>query len=250
VTEDRFRDLGPGEDSGAGRAGSPAQRLAELDEADLERERGREPAGPPPRPAGRYMWVVGVVFVVVVIVAGVNALHHSGGSLRGPAVGKVLPQFAAPLATGNLDGDANVKQRADQSDQLGRVPACQLHLAGSISSCALARKPLVLSVIVPGAKKCEQQLDLFQRMAASHPRAQFAAVVSGAKRQRVASLVSEHHWTFPVAVDHDLSVFNLYHVAVCPTTVFAFPGGKVQSTSIKPLSEAQVAAGLRAVGGA
>jgi len=30
---------------------------------------------------------------------------------------------------------------------------------------------------------------------------------------------------------------------VCPTTVFAFPGGKVQSTSIKPLSEAQVAAG-------
>jgi len=39
-------------------------------------------------------------------------------------------------------------------------------------------------------------------------------------------------------------------VAVCPTTVFAFPGGKVQSTAIKPLDEAQVVAGLRAVGGA
>jgi hypothetical protein len=75
-------------------------------------------------------------------------------------------------------------------------------------------------------------------------------VVSGGKHKKVAALTRRHGWTFPVAVDRDLSVFNLYRVAVCPTTVFAFPGGKVQSTSIKPLSEAQVAAGLRAVGGA
>jgi hypothetical protein len=66
----------------------------------------------------------------------------------------------------------------------------------------------------------------------------------------VATLVRDHHWTFPVAVDRDLSVFNLYRVAVCPTTVFAFRGGRVDRTSIRPLSEAQVAAGLRAVGGA
>ncbi|HEY2604168.1 MAG TPA: hypothetical protein VGI67_21605 [Thermoleophilaceae bacterium] len=244
MTEDRFGDLGPERDK------SPAQRLAELDEQDLAREREARPAGPPPRPAGRYMWVVGVAFVLVVILAGVNALHHSGGSLRGPPVGRPLPAFAAPLATSNLDGDANVKQRPGQSDQLGKVPACQLHLAGSISSCTLARKPLVLSVIVPGERKCEGQLDLFQRIAANHPRAQFAAVVSGAKRQKVASLARRHGWTFPVAVDHDLSVFNLYHVALCPTTVFAFRGGRVQSTSIRPLTEAQVVAGLRMIGAA
>lgn len=244
MTEDRFGDLGPDRDK------SPAQRLQELDELELEQEREARPAGPPPRPRGRYMWVVGVVFVIVVVVAGVNALRHSGGSLRGPAVGKVLPQFAAPLATSSLEGDANVKQRAGQSNQLGAQPACQVHLPGSITSCALARKPLVLAVIVPGAKKCEGQLDVFQRMAAAHPRAQFAAVVSGGKHQKVADLTREHGWTFPVAVDRDLSVFNLYRVAVCPTTVFAYPGGKVQSTSIKPLSQAQVVAGLRAVGGA
>lgn len=244
MTEDRFADLGPE------RRGSPADQLAALDELDLEQERQSKPAGPPPRPAGRYMWVVGIVFVIVVVVAGVNALRHSGGSLRGPAVGKPLPQFAAPLATSNLDGDANVKQTAKQSNQLGRVPACQVHLPGSVTSCALARKPLVLAVIVPGARKCEAQLDLFQRMAAAHPRAQFGAVVSGAGHAKVAELTREHGWRFPVAVDRDLSVFNLYRVAVCPTTVFAFPGGKVQSTAIKPLDEAQVVAGLRAVGGA
>jgi hypothetical protein len=247
VTEDRFGDLG----AGAEEKKSPAERLAELDELDLAQEReAAKAAGPPPRPRGRYMWVVGVAFVLVVAVAGVNALRHSGGALRGPPVGRVLPQFAAPLATGHLQGDANVKQHASQSNQLGAEPACQVHLAGSITSCALARKPLVLTVIVPGAKKCEGQLDLFQRMAASHPRAQFAAVVSGGKLDKVAALTRRHGWTFPVAVDRDLSVFNLYRVAVCPTTVFAFPGGKVQSTSIRPLSEAEVTAGLHAVGGA
>jgi len=245
VTEDRFGDLGPGE----GRQ-SPAQRLAELDELDLAREREAKPAGPPPRPAGRYMWVVGVAFVIVLAVAGINALRHSGGGLHGPTVGRLLPQFAAPLATSSLDGDANVKQSAKQSNQLGRQPACQVRVPGSITSCALARKPLVLSVIVPGATKCEAQLDLFQRMASAHPRAQFAAVVSGGSHAKVAALVRRHGWTFPVAVDRDLSVFNLYRVAVCPTTVFASPGGKVASTSIEPLNQAQIVSRLRAIGGA
>jgi hypothetical protein len=245
VTEDRFGDLGPSEERK-----SPAQRLAELDEADLARERESKPAGPPPRPAGRYMWVVGIAFVIVLAVAGLNALRHSGGGLHGPTVGKPLPQFAAPLATSSLNGDANVKQRVGQSNQLGKVPACQVRVPGSVTSCALARKPLVLSVIVPGATKCESQLDLFQRMAAAHPRAQFAAVVSGGSHAKVAALVRQRGWTFPVAVDRDLSVFNLYRVAVCPTTVFAFRGGKVESTAIHPLSQAQVSARLRAIGAA
>jgi hypothetical protein len=251
-SEDRFGDLGPspqrGEEDRPPRR-SAAQRLAELDERDAAAERAR-PAGPPPRPRGRYMWVVGVVFFIVLAVAGLNALRHSGGALRGPAVGQQLPAFAAPLATGHLQGDANVKQLPGQSNQLGAVPACQVHLPGSITSCELARKPLVLSVIVPGASRCEAQLDLFERILPRYPRAQFAAIVSGAKLGTVASLVRKHGWTFPVAVDHDLSVFNLYRVAVCPTTIFARPGGRVERTSIHPLDESQVAAGLRAVGGA
>ena len=63
-------------------------------------ERAAQP-GPPPRPRGRYMWVVGVAFVIVVAVAGLNAVRHSGGGLRGPAVGSTLPEFAAALASGS-----------------------------------------------------------------------------------------------------------------------------------------------------
>jgi peroxiredoxin len=241
--EDRFGDLG-------GDNRSTAERLQELDELAAEEERRSKPAGPPPRPAGRYMWVVGVAFVIVIAIAGINALRHSGGGLRGPSVGETLPAFAAPLATGRLDGDANVKQTTAQSDRAGARPACQVNLPGSITSCALARKPLVLSVIVPGVAKCENQLDMFQRLASRYPSAQFAAVVSGKKRPQVAALVRRHGWTFPVAVDPDLAVFNLYRVAICPTTVFAKPGGSVAYTSIRPLTESQLTSELRAIGGA
>jgi peroxiredoxin len=108
----------------------------------------------------------------------------------------------------------------------------------------------VLSVIVPGVPKCESQLDMFQRLASRYPSVQFAAVVSGKKRPAVAALVRRHGWTFPVAVDPDLAVFNLYRVAICPTTVFAKPGGSVAYTTIRPLTESQVTSELRAIGGA
>jgi hypothetical protein len=239
--EDRFGDLG-------GR--STAERLNELDELAAAEEREAQGAKPPPRPTGRYMWVVGIAFVIALAIAGLNAIKHSGGGLKGPETNKVLPAFAAPLATGQLDGVANVKQTSKQSKQAGAKPACEVHLQGSITSCALSRKPLVLSVVVPGVKQCEAQLDLYQRLQARYPRAQFAAVVSSAKREKVAALVKRHGWTFPVAVDPDFAVFNLYRVAVCPTTVFAFRGGRVSSTAIHPLNGAQIAARLRAIGGA
>jgi hypothetical protein len=247
VPEDRFGDLGG--EARPEHEQTTAERLAELDElADAEERESKPPS--PPRPAGRYLWVVGVAFVIVVAVAGLNAVRHSGGALRGPVVGQKLPAFAAPLAIGHLSGDANVKQTVGQSKQAGRELACQVHTPGSISSCTLSRKPLVLSVIVPGVRKCEAQLDLYQRLGSRFPKAQFAAVVSGKKRTDVAALVRRHGWTFPVAVDPDLAVFNLYRAAIYPTTVVTFAGGRVNFSAIRPLTEAQIATQLRAVGGA
>lgn len=245
MPEDRFGDLGG---DGTPEQQSTAERLAELDEQAASAERAAKPQSPP-RPAGRYMWVVGVAFVIVVAVAGLNAVRHSGGGLRGPTVGQKLPAFAAPLATGALNGDANVKQTSGQSKQAGAELACQVHTPGSINSCTLSRKPLVLSVIVPGVKKCEAQLDLYQSMAARFPKAQFAAVVSGKKRSDVAALVRRHGWTFPVAVDRDLAVFNLYRAAICPTTVFTFAGGQVNFTAIRPVTKGELVSHLRAIGG-
>jgi peroxiredoxin len=192
------------------------------------------------------MWVVGVAFVIVVAVAGLNAVRHSGGGLRGPVVGQPLPEFAAALSTGSSNDAANIRQQP----AAGKPSACQVSVPGSVTSCALSRKPLVLTVIVPGVSKCEQQLDLYQRLASRFPGAQFAAVVSGKERAKVATLAQSHGWTFPVAVDPDLRVFNMLHVAICPTTMFVARGGRVSYTTIRPIGEAQIAERLRAIGGA
>ena len=235
---DRFEDLGAERQS-------TADRLAELDELEAAKERESRPASPP-RPASRYMWVVGVAFVIVVIVAGANALRNSGGGLRGPAVGRSLPEFAAALATGSSNRAANIFQRPSG----GTPAACDVRVRGSVTSCALTRKPLVLSVIVPGVTACERQLDVVQRVAPSFPRAQFAAVVSGKERPAVAALARRHGWTFPIAVDPDLRLFNLLRVAICPTTSFVARGGRVSYTTIRPVTQAQIATRLRAIGGA
>src|SRR5207247_3220970 len=83
VPEDRFADLGP---SGEQKP-SAAERLAELD----EREPEEQPKPPEPsRPGGRYTWVVGIAFVIAIIVAGANALRHSGAGYRGIPAGRPL----------------------------------------------------------------------------------------------------------------------------------------------------------------
>jgi hypothetical protein len=73
--------------------------------------------------------------------------------------------------------------------------------------------------------------------------------VSGVKEDRVKALVADHHWTFPVAVDRNLAVFNTYRVSLCATSVFAYRGGIVRSTKVEAqrYTDAQLNAAIRAI---
>jgi hypothetical protein len=76
----------------------------------------------------------------------------------------------------------------------------------------------------------------------------FLTVVSGASEDRVKSLVADHHWTFPVAVDRNLAVFNTFRVSLCATSVFAYPGGRVRATKVEAqrYTDAELNAAIRA----
>jgi hypothetical protein len=50
-----------------------------------------------------------------------------------------------------------------------------------------------------------------------------------------------------VAVDRDGAVVNIYRVGVCPTTVFAYPGGKVRETKLGTLDARQLRAAVSAL---
>ena len=254
MPEDRFRDLGPPPRAGSGggeEAARPpvADRLADLDRGEAE-ERPRPAAPEPARPAGRYAWVFGVAAVIAIVVAGVNSLPNPGRGLRGPEVGRPLPAFAAPSATGALEGVANVKQAGDEPGPGSRTSACAVSGPGIVNICELRDRPVVLTFIVTRAANCEPALDALERVRREFPAVHFVGVVSGEPRRDVERLVRSRGWGFPVAVDPDGAVINLYRVGVCPTTTFADRGGKVRETRLGEMTDAELRAAVRRLRGA
>ena len=177
-----------------------------------------------------------------------EAVKGTAAELEGPPPGMLMPAFAAPLASGTLDGDANVRQsRSTGDDQARKVPACEVHGRGVLNSCDLRRKATVMTFIVTQGADCEPQVERAERIKREFPDANFVVVASGRARSEVGKLAAKRRWSQPVAVDTDGAVVNLYGIGVCPTTVFAYPGGKVRSTKLGDLGVKELRAETRAL---
>ena len=237
MTDDRFGDLG------ADRR-SAAERFAELDERDPE----PQPEAPrPPRPGSRYSWVVGIAFLILIIVVAFNTLPDAGEGVFGPEEGSLLPVFAAPSALSGDDAVANVKQSAADDDAGNTTPACAVPGEAIVSVCdARGERPVVVSFVAAGSE-CEDQFDTLETARARYPRTAFVGVLIGTKQPRARDLVRERRWGFPIAVDRDLAVFNLYRLAVC-STVFTRQDGRVASTKLGELDQGELASELREIG--
>jgi hypothetical protein len=242
VPEDRFGDLGAGAEPdgppSSGKEASAAERLAAQDE--------RESRATTPEPARRsrpYVMATGLVLMIGVALA-VLAPNLVGGpstgtsALRGLPPGSTVPDAAVPLATGTLDGDANVARPGGPAAD-GR-PACEVRGAGVVNFCDLRRKPLAVSFIVLRGTDCEPALDVFDRVSREVPEVSFVAVVSGEARSDVEELVRRRRLSVPVAVDRDGALVNLFRVGVCPTTSFSGADGRVLDTRVGSLTAAQL----------
>jgi hypothetical protein len=95
----------------------------------------------------------------------------------------------------------------------------------------------VLAFFATRSKRCEDQVDVLERVRARFPGVGFAAVSVRGDRGDVRRLVHKRGWGMPVGYDHDGAVTNAYAVAICPTITFA-RSGKVVDTSFKLLDEA------------
>jgi hypothetical protein len=246
MPEDRFGDLGG--DRPPERKRSAAERFEEQDRINPEPD-APERRPEVPRPGNRYAWVIGILMLMAISVAFVTtSLPNQGEGLRGPDVGSRLPDFAAPSATGDLDGDANVRPRKGGTDAAGKVPACETVADDVVNVCELRRKPLVLTFVVTRGADCEPQIDRVERIRREFAQeVNFAVVVSGNDRQDVGEIVRRRGWKEPVAVDEDGAVVNIYGVGVCPTTVFSLPGGKVSRVELGNLTEEELRVRIRAL---
>ena len=233
MPEDRFEGLG-----GNGRP-SAADRFEEEDR--LRPEPDLPPKRPEVRPRGnRYAWLVGIVMLMgVSVLLFTTAIPNTGAGLKGLERGQVVPDFAAPLATGNQVGDANVCQRASEcNDQAGPIPACELRSEEVFNVCEARKRPLVLTFVFDKGADCNPQVDRVERMKSDFPGVNFAVVYfTDEDRAEVAAIVRRRKWTMPVAHTRDGAVVNLYGVGGCPITVFAAKGGRVRDSVLGPISE-------------
>ena len=176
--------------------------------------------------------LVGVVAVAVIAYITYNSLQTEGPGSRGVEPGRDLPAFAVPLAQSDLEGDANVSERA-----------CDVRGEAVLNVCELAdRGPVVLAFFAEPVERCDDQIDVVDRLRSRFPDVQFAAVAIRGGRDDLRRRLRERRWRLPVGHDRDGAVANAYAVAVCPQITFARRGGEVVETTFGSQDAAELAA--------
>ena len=204
------------------------------------------------RPTAIYSAIVGLVFIGIIAVAGINALQTDESGVLGANEDEgalPLAQFAVPDVRSELDGDANIAQDDCEvssvpcPDDERRTPACEVEVEGAIRVCDLFGRPLVLSFWFTRGGECESQQDVFESAYRRYgKKANFLAINVRDTREEVATLSDERGWTHPIGLDSDGALSNLYRVGGCPTFLYAYPGGILRDTSIGELNERELQA--------
>jgi hypothetical protein len=199
----------------------------------------------------RYTIVVGLLFAAVVLIALIDGGGGGGGTLGIEDKPRhwPLPEFAVPLATGGLEGDANVAQDDCASSFIPcpegsrRTPACRVRAAGSIRVCDLFDRPSVISFWFTKGGGCVDQQDVVSEVAERYrDRVAFLSLDVRDDRGTVRDLVRERGWRMPVGFDRDGAVAGLYRVGGCPTFAYVLPGGTLQSAGIGDLTASRLTA--------
>jgi hypothetical protein len=209
-----------------------------------------------PRRTTIYSLIVGMAFIALIAVAGINTISTKNkGVLGATNVGDMpLAQFAVPNARTGAGGDANIAQDDCDAARIPcpsgsrRTPACRVDVPGALRVCDYFDRPLVLSFWFTRGGDCENQEDVFETAYRKYgDRVNFLAIDVRDSTSEVQKLIREHHWTHPVGLDRDGALSNLYRVGGCPTFVYAYPGGIFQATSIGQLDDQQFFAKIDAL---
>lgn len=198
-------------------------------------EHGGEHAMRPPEkataPTSRYGRYVGGIGLVILVLITINTLLSTPNGADGIRPGQPLAPFALPLATGEMQGDANVASRPN-SGAAGRRPACTVRGREILNICELYEQgPVVLALFV-NSGACGAILPAMQRLSRDFPQVRFAAVAIKGQRADLRSVIHAQQLTIPVGIDRDGVLAALYKISSCPQINLAYPGGIVQSPAL------------------
>jgi len=121
---------------------------------------------------------------------------------------------------------------------LGRLVDERPKLGSELITLEGQGRPLILSFWFTRGGDCENQEDVFEHAYRRYKgRVNFLAIDVRDSDEQVRGLIASHHWTHPIGLDRDGALSNLFRVGGCPTFVYAYPGGLVESTSIGKLDD-------------
>ncbi len=198
----------------------------------------------------RYTLVAGLLLAAVIAIALFGDVGGDGGGTLGldeRLPRWPLPEFAVPLAAGELEGDANIAQDDCETSEVPcpgdarRTPACQVREEDAVRVCDLFDRPSVLTFWFSKGGDCIDQQDVVDDVYARYRgRVRFLSVNVRDDRDTVRDLVRQRGWRMPVGYDRDGAVAGLYRVGGCPTFAYVYPGGTLQSAGIGNLTAAEL----------
>lgn len=208
--------------------------------------------------SARYTIVAGLLLAAVVAIAIFGEVGGDGGGTLGLDERPPrwpLPEFAVPVAAGELEGDANVAQddcevaRLPCPESARRTPACRVGGAGAIRACDLFERPAVISFwFSRGGGACVRQQDAVDTVYARYRgRVSFLSLNVRDDRETVRDLIRRRGWRMPVGYDRDGAVASLYRVGGCPTFAYVYPGGTLQAAGIGELSAGRLGARIESL---
>jgi len=112
---------------------------------------GKQPSERPRRTTV-YSLIVGMAFIALIAVAGINTISTKNKGVLGATTEGDMPlaQFAVPNARTGASGDANIAQDDCDSARIPcpsgnrRTPACQVDVPGALRVCDFFDRPLVV----------------------------------------------------------------------------------------------------------
>ena len=207
------------------------------------------------RSGARMVNVDTEAFLAIVVVAFTDSIRSDDSGTLGlddETADLPLPEFAVPVATSDLTGDANVFQDDCETAEIPcpegaeRDPACRVEGEDVIRVCDYFGRPLVLSFWFTRGGNCETQQDVVSAVSERwRGRVGFLSLNVRDEREVVRELVRERGWKMAVGYDRDGAVANLYRVGGCPTFAFAYPGGILEDAHIGELTADELDAEVR-----
>jgi hypothetical protein len=218
------------------------------DAVDGDEPEGDEPEGAPADagsglPPG-YVAAIGVLAAAIAIVAFLLAVvvpletQESGSvGIGSVGIGEKIDPFAVPIATSELEGDANIDPER----------ACSVAGDDVLRICDYFDRPLVMSFwFTKGASACIDEQDEFDEVVRRFSsRAGFVSINVRDERERVREIIEERGWQVTVGHDTDGAVSNIYRVGGCPTILFVSPGGILERAEIGATSVPELSAQVR-----